>query len=666
MKRIASLLVVVAVAAEVPAQAPPVLEATVVASVGRARVAKGVKAAATAPRVEVELRWEAAEPALRPFTPIKPPTTTIGTRGTLAAPTSPLKTTVTTPTTTTVKPTTTAPTATAPTATVPTTTLKPPAIAPTLPPKLDAKSAELLRSRLRLGDPPLRFHVLRTEGTAPPVRLTAGAPVVPAATTVSAGKLLVGAFVDRTAVLGKTYQYRLEMIDRDAKVVAVSRDLTVQANDGAAPDAVPGVKAVPDVAKVALTWTRLNDPEVAGYRVYRRSLAPLAPVKSLTKPTAVVPGVAGPVSGSFLSKASFSSIGGFKPTIRAPLASWGDLLAELPPGATGHVDASAKEGIPYVYRVVAFDPWSGVGAGGEGIVASPLDTTAPAAPSNVKATPGTGGAVQVTWSPSPTADATTYRLLRRTGDEDTPVAVAIVPKGAAGAALAAADQLDPYLPYPIEYSVTAIDPAGNESAGAKGAPVRLPDIRPPAPPVVSAIEIGNLLVRLEWAAPTDDDVASWRVFRQAVGGAAAPTRLDNNALRSRTFEDRTGAVGTTYRYWVTAVDGKGNESAPSEAYEQKFVGVLPAPAPAGVAARADQGAALVTWTAPANAGVTGWVVFRADGVQAPFQPVSGVLSEAKFRDPDAKGAVAYRVLARYADGQVSAPSAPAALAGGGR
>lgn len=643
MNRIGSLIVVALVAAEVPAQAPPVLDATLVASVGRARVGKGVKTAATPPRVEIELRFEAAEPALRPFAPIKPPTTTIGTRGTLAAPTTPLKTT-------------------APTTTV----VKPPTTVQPLAPKLDASSAQLLRSRLRLGDPPLRFHVVRVEGGAAPVRLTASAPVVPTSTTVAGKKLLVGAFVDRTAVLGKSYVYRLEMIDRDAKVVAVSRDLTVQANDGEAPVAVAGLKAVPDVAKVALTWTRLNDPEVAGYRVYRRSLAPLAPVKSLTKPAATVPTVGAPASGSFLSKASFSSIGGFKPAIRIPGASWGEMLAELPPTATGHVDAGAKEGTSYVYRVVAFDPWSGSGDGGKGIVASPLDTTAPAAPSNVKAMPAAGGVVQVTWSPSPAQDATTYRLLRRTGDEDTPVAVAIVPKGAAGAPLGAADQLDPYLPYPIEYSVTAIDPAGNESAAAKGAPVRLPDIRPPAPPVVSAIEVGNLLVRLEWATPTDDDVASWRVFRQAVGGAAAPTRLDNNALRTRAFEDRTGAVGTTYRYWLTAVDAKGNESAPSESYEQRFVGLLAAPAPAGVAARADQGAALVTWTAPANAGVTGWMVFRADGAQAPFQPVSGVLSEAKFRDPEAKGAVAYRVVARYADGQVSAPSAPAAFTGGAR
>ena len=93
--------------------------------------------------------------------------------------------------------------------------------------------------------------------------------------------------------------------------------------------------------------------------------------------------------------------------------------------------------------------------------------------------------------------------------------------------------------------------------------VNFEDRFPPSPPenIVALAEEGR--VRLLWEMSRENDVAGYRVFRQAPGEefrAITPELVTGSELL-----DRDVASGTTYVYFVTAVDGANNQSEASKA-----------------------------------------------------------------------------------------------------
>ena len=86
---------------------------------------------------------------------------------------------------------------------------------------------------------------------------------------------------------------------------------------------------------------------------------------------------------------------------------------------------------------------------------------------------------------------------------------------------------------------------------------------PPSPPenIVALAEEGR--VRLLWEMAPESDVAGYRVFRQAPGEEFQT--LTPELVTGSEFLDRDVASGTTYVYFVTAVDGADNQSEASKA-----------------------------------------------------------------------------------------------------
>jgi hypothetical protein len=101
--------------------------------------------------------------------------------------------------------------------------------------------------------------------------------------------------------------------------------------------------------------------------------------------------------------------------------------------------------------------------------------------------------------------------------------------------------------------------------------ITLRDVFPPAVPqgVVAAgfpVEGSDrIAVDLVWQPNTESDLAGYNVYRQAADGTAVKLTAKPVALPA--FHDATAAHGVSYRYTVTAVDAKGNESAASAAAE---------------------------------------------------------------------------------------------------
>jgi fibronectin type 3 domain-containing protein len=88
------------------------------------------------------------------------------------------------------------------------------------------------------------------------------------------------------------------------------------------------------------------------------------------------------------------------------------------------------------------------------------------------------------------------------------------------------------------------------------------DVFPPAAPAgLTGLYTSNA-VELLWSPNTEPDLAGYNIYR---GGAGEqPAKLNSALLPSPLYHDTSIAAGRRYTYHVTAVDLKGNESAPSQ------------------------------------------------------------------------------------------------------
>ena len=109
------------------------------------------------------------------------------------------------------------------------------------------------------------------------------------------------------------------------------------------------------------------------------------------------------------------------------------------------------------------------------------------------------------------------------------------------------------------------------SETSKGMAITLTDVFPPAVPqglVVAGFPVegsDTLAADLAWQPDTESDLAGYNVYRQTLGTDAPAVKLNTTVVALPSFHDATVARGVAYRYTVTAVDGKGNESAASAA-----------------------------------------------------------------------------------------------------
>jgi hypothetical protein len=95
-------------------------------------------------------------------------------------------------------------------------------------------------------------------------------------------------------------------------------------------------------------------------------------------------------------------------------------------------------------------------------------------------------------------------------------------------------------------------------------PITPEDKFPPAAPKDLHATAGPASIELNWEPNTESDLAGYRVFRSAGGGAFEKV-AELQAIPS--YSDRTAQRGKPYRYAVAAFDRAGNESARSAPVE---------------------------------------------------------------------------------------------------
>jgi len=185
------------------------------------------------------------------------------------------------------------------------------------------------------------------------------------------------------------------------------------------------------------------------------------------------------------------------------------------------------------------------------VQAGPPDTTAPAAPAGVGATPYSAEVqVRLDWTANTEPDLAGYRVYRSTVSGSGYAEVTT-------SAVTATTYTDA-VPGPgtYFYIVRAFDGAGNGSAGSTEVSAVVADL-PPAAPAGLAATAGNGQVSLTWTANAEGDLAGYNVYR-------GETKLNTLGLvATASYQDSAVVNGTTYTYHVTAVDGAGHESTAS-------------------------------------------------------------------------------------------------------
>ncbi len=238
-----------------------------------------------------------------------------------------------------------------------------------------------------------------------------------------------------------------------------------------------------------------------------------------------------------------------------------------------------------------------------------VDVTAPAAPTGVTADAGDGKNT-VTWTAATDSDVTGYNVYGAAGDTVTV---------SAATKLTATPQAETTYVHTgltngakVSYVVTAVDAAGNESPASTVVDATPADSTAPAAPTNLLAVPGDATVSLRWTPPTDSDVTAYRIYRSE----SSPVALTNPIEAGDVLEYTDSPVlnDTDYFYVVTAVDGNGNESEPSEeksATPTIAPDLTPPAAPAGLTAAAGDAKVTLSWTANADADLAGYRVYRS-------------------------------------------------------
>jgi subtilisin family serine protease/fibronectin type 3 domain-containing protein len=273
------------------------------------------------------------------------------------------------------------------------------------------------------------------------------------------------------------------------------------APDTTPPNAPAGLAATAGDGQVVLDWTDNVEPDLAGYRVYRRN----------------------------------------------PDGTW-SFISTAPTSA--YMQTGLTNGTSYTYRVTALDATGNESVPSLEASATPVDRTAPAAPSALMATPGDGH-VALDWPDNAEADLDGYRVYRRNADGSWSSLATVTASAYLNTGLANGTA--------YTYRVAAYDTSENESTPSVEASATPLDATRPGAPTGLAATAGDGQVALDWADNTEADLDEYGVYRRNTDGSW--TELATVTESAYTHTGLTN--GTTYTYHVTARDGAGNESGPS-------------------------------------------------------------------------------------------------------
>jgi predicted small lipoprotein YifL len=185
-----------------------------------------------------------------------------------------------------------------------------------------------------------------------------------------------------------------------------------------------------------------------------------------------------------------------------------------------------------------------------------LNVIAPLEPPVVKAEPTAQGVLLTFAEHVPGAQ---YRVFRQGPGDKQPVEIGTSDHP---------DYLDKTAQYDTHYTYTVIATTGSaESLISEPASINMSDTFPPSVPASITALAGPESIEVSWQRSPESDLKGYYVYRSVDGG---PFERQDGLVSVPTFSDRNVQRGKTYRYEVSAVDQKNNESNKSAAAQASF------------------------------------------------------------------------------------------------
>ena len=180
----------------------------------------------------------------------------------------------------------------------------------------------------------------------------------------------------------------------------------------------------------------------------------------------------------------------------------------------------------------------------------------------IKVIPTASGYV-ISWTPA--GEGLKWRIYRRTTSFQTePVQIATADSSPY---LDATSQFET----PYDYSVMALrETAGGpaaESLPSEPVHVDFPDVYPPSVPANVVLVAGANSIEVSWERSPESDLKGYYLWRSVGDG---PFERIGDLLIAPAYSDHDVASGKRYRYEVSAIDQKGNESRKSQPAEITF------------------------------------------------------------------------------------------------
>ncbi|MCQ4212027.1 fibronectin type III domain-containing protein [Streptomyces longispororuber] len=394
--------------------------------------------------------------------------------------------------------------------------------------------------------------------------------------------------------------------------------------DKTAPLAPKGLRASydNDTRRTSLSWSKNVEMDLANYRVYRK-----------------------------LSTAT----------------AW-DYLATTT--STTYTDTPPTTGAVYQYRIRAIDKAANRSSATSALAVTTLDTTAPAAPTNLAVSTATPGGLSLTWTA--VADAALYQM-ERAESADGPYRALDVSDDATFW------DVPGDLGTVYYYRVVAVDKAGNESAPSASVHARFEDLTPPSPVTGLTATPTAYGFALSWQASTSDDVARYAVHRgvlhdsdeDGTGDVCVGNLVDYVSPDTTSYAYKTLPDGEQACLYVDVVDTYGNSTLQWTKKAQVVTATELDTTP-GVATPAgstlafqthveDDGTVTLQWQGR-NSGT--YRVYRWSPGTGAYEKLSDVVG-IRYTDATAgRGTTSYYwVTSVAADGTESAPSASYAITG---
>jgi fibronectin type 3 domain-containing protein len=190
----------------------------------------------------------------------------------------------------------------------------------------------------------------------------------------------------------------------------------------------------------------------------------------------------------------------------------------------------------------------------------PVDTTAPAAPTNLTALAAAdGSSIELDWDDNQETDLAGYHVYR-SSQIDGPYTRISPASGVGGSAHSDGSAPSGVTSY---YVVTAVDMSGNESEVSNIDSAERPvDTTAPSAPTGLTATATTSGITLDWNDNSAPDLAGYFVYRGA-SATGSFARLTATPVVGSAYVDGSAPTGATSYYYVTAVDASGNESVPS-------------------------------------------------------------------------------------------------------